>query len=463
MLRELRVYTCLEAGAMPCKKLSTHLKVVFIMPKTLHNKTPQIEVSAHEKAANSYRKLFQLAKPTMKKGDNLKLRKAFLLALECYKEKQYSSKNVHTRQPIEIAIIVAEGIGLGTMPIICTLLHGLPATIAPSEIKKIFGAKVVQTLHVLSEIEGIAQFKGASSTKISEALTKDLKKKPQVILIKLAKNLQKMRTLAGSSHEQKAEITSQTKYIYIPIAHRLGLNAIKAELEDLYLKCTNAKVYHAIKEQIESSRDIRERFIQRFKRPVQELLQGGKFPFTIKARTKSVTSIWNKMQTLDLIFEQVYDIFAVRIVLNVPASREKIACWQAYEAVTNLYKVHPKKFRNFLCYPRSNGYQSLHATVKSHEGVWVEVQIRTKRMDEIAEKGNAAHWKYKKDSNMEYLLSPDMWLRQVGALLEKKLRDSDEVVDTADAGLQMHKIETLMHKDASASLPVSTNVLGCAC
>jgi GTP diphosphokinase / guanosine-3',5'-bis(diphosphate) 3'-diphosphatase len=420
---------------------------------------PKIKVTAHAKAAKNYRKLFQLARPTMKKGDSLKLRRAFLFALTCYEEKKDGAKHTRNWQPIEIARIVAESMGLGITPIICVLLYGLPADTIRSEVKKIFGAKVTQILQVLGKLEGIVQLNAASSTQISEALTIDLKKNPQVALIKLAENLQKMRTLASLPHEEQAEITSQAKYIYIPIAHRLGLNAIKAELEDLYLKCTNAKVYDAIKEQIKSSRDVRKRFIRRFKKPIQESLKRKKFPFSIKARTKSITSIRNKMKALDLPFEQIHDVFAVRIVLNVPASRENVSCWQAYEVVTSLYKVHPSKFRNFLRYPRINGYQSLHATVMSREGVWVEVQVRTKRMDEIAEKGNAAHWKYKKDSHMEYILGPDIWLRQVRTLLKRKSQDSDEVIDAVDASLQINKTEALAHEDESEILPAGAGVL----
>jgi GTP diphosphokinase / guanosine-3',5'-bis(diphosphate) 3'-diphosphatase len=416
---------------------------------------PKTKVTAHEKAAKNYRKLFQLAKPTMKKGDNLKLRKAFLLALESYKEKQDASG----WQSIEIARIVAESIGLGITSIICTLLYDLPTGTPRPAIKRIFGTKVARILQVLGKLESIVQFKEAGSTEISEALTIDLKKNPQVVLIKLAENIQKMRTLAGLSYEQRAEITSQAKYIYMPIAHRLGLNSIKAELEDLYLKCADAKVYYAIKEQIKSSRDVRKRFIQRFKKPIYELLKRKKFPFSIKARTKSISSIRSKMQALDLPFEQIHDVFAVRIILNVPASRENMSCWQAYEAVTSLYKVHPNKFRNFLRYPRSNGYQSLHATVMSREGMWVEVQVRTKRMDEMAEKGNAAHWKYKKDSHMEYILGPDIWLRQVGTLLKNKLQNSDEVIDAVDANLQMNKIEALAHENESRTLPAGADAL----
>jgi GTP diphosphokinase / guanosine-3',5'-bis(diphosphate) 3'-diphosphatase len=383
------------------------------------------------------------------KKDNLKLRKAFLLASEAYQEKQDESKNTYRWQPIEVARIVADSIGLGVTSIICTLLHGLPTSTARTEIKRIFGTKVAQTLQVLSKLENMAQFQEVGSTKLSEALTIGLKRNPHVILIKLAENIHNMRTLANFAYEQQAKIIFQAKYIYVPMAHRLGLNAIKAELEDLHLKCTDARVYYAIKEQIMGSRDMRKRFIQRFKKPIHELLKSKRLPFSIKARVKSISSIRNKMHTLDLPFEQIHDIFAVRIILNVPAFREWMSCWQAYEAVTSLYKAHPDKFRNFLRYPRSNGYQSLHATVMSHEGVWVEVQIRTKRMDEMAEKGTAAHWRYKKDSHIESLLSPDIWLRQVRTLLKKRLQKTDEVIDVIDANLQMTEIEALAHENES--------------
>ena len=429
------------------------------MSKTLHEIPTAAETLVYEEASKKYRALYQLATPTMKQGDASKLRKAFHLALAADQKKKYWEAGANISQALDIAKIIADDMGLGVVPIICALLYDLSEDLAPSEIKKIFGAQVAQTVHRLIELEAIPQFREIKSTKSSEVLIVTLTQDPKVALMKMAENLQKMRTLAHLPYGQQAGIAAQTKYIYVPIAHRLGFNTIKAELEDLHLKFTNAIVYQTLTEQLKNTRDARERFIRRFKRPIQEVLQRENFPFTIIARIKSVTSIWNKMKALGLPFEQVYDIFAIRIVLDVPESRAKLSCWQAYEVVTSLYRVHPTKLRNWLGYPRCNGYQSLHVTVMSNEGVWVEVQIRTKRMDEIAEKGNAAHWKYKEASKIEHVPGLDTWLNQIRTVLEQESQGSNELIDTTDASLKIDKIEVFTHEGQSIFLPAGATVL----
>jgi guanosine-3',5'-bis(diphosphate) 3'-pyrophosphohydrolase len=428
--------------------------------KTLYHNPPRPEVSAYEKTSKNYRKLYQLVKHTMRPGDSSKLKKAFHIALAAYQEHQHWGKDSDSfLQPIEVARVGAENIGLGVIPIICTLLYGMVKDIAPAEIKKEFGTHVAQTIRKLIELEYIAQFKGVNDTASAEAIIIALTKDPNVALIRIAENLQKMQTLAHLPHEQRASIVSQARYIYMPIAHRLGLNAVKLELEDMYLKFTNAKVYHALTEQLKSTRTVRKQFIQKFSKPIQEALQRKNFPFTIKTRIKSVASIWNKMKAMGLSFEQVYDIFAIRIILDVPIPKEKLSCWQAYEVVTSLYRPHPGRFRNWVSYPRSNGYQSLHATVMSNDGVWIEVQIRTKRMDEMAEKGYAAHWKYKKASNMQHIHGLDTWLSQLRTALEEKSHCSNELVDTIDTSLQIDTIEVFTHKSQAISLPLGATVL----
>jgi GTP pyrophosphokinase len=413
-------------------------------------------MSAYEKASKNYRKLYRLAKHTMKPGDGPKLERAFHLALAAYEKNQHYSKASGTFQSIEVAKIAAENIGLGVTPIICTLLYGLVENISLSEIKKEFGAQVVDTIHKLIEVESITQFKEVNSTTNVEALIILLIQDPNVALIKMAENLQKKNTLARLPHKQQLRIASQAKYIYTPIAHRLGLSTIKSALEDIYLKFIDPEAYHTLTAQLERTKAVRKRFIHKFRSPIQEALQREKIPFTIKTRIKSVASIWNKMKVLGLPFEQVYDIFAIRIILDVPISREKLSCWKAYKVVTSFYRPHPGKFRNWLSYPRSNGYKSLHATVMSSEGTWVEVQVRTKRMDEMAEKGYAAHWKYKKASKIECIPGVDTWLRQLRTTLEERSQDSNKLIDTS---LQIDTIEVFTHKNQAISLPLGATVL----
>lgn len=432
-------------------------EVTHFVSKTLHNNPTSTGMPAYEKMSKNYRKLYRLVRHTIKPGDGLKLEKSFRLALAAYaKNQHYNSRAPGNLQSIEVAKIAAENIGLGVIPIICTLLYGLVENIAPSEIKKEFGTQVSETIYKLIELESMTQFKEVNSTTNTEALIMALTIDPNVALIKMAENLQKMYTLARLPHEQQARIASQARYIYMPIAHRLGLSAIKAALEDLYLKFIDPKVYHTLTAQLERTRVVRKEFIHKFRSPIQEALQREKVPFTIKTRIKSVASIWNKMKMLGLPFEQVYDIFAIRIILDVPISREKSSCWKAYKVVTSFYKPHPGKFRNWLSYPRSNGYESLHATVMGNDRTWVEVQIRTKRMDEIAEKGYAAHWKYKKASNIECIPGVDTWLRTLRTTLEKNTQGSDESIDTS---LQTDTIEVFTHKGQEISLPLGATVL----
>lgn len=429
------------------------------MSKTLHGITPTAEMLAYEDASKKYRALYQLAKPTMKRGDASKLKIAFHFALAADQKKKYWAAGINISQALDIARIIAEDMGLGIVSIICALLYDLSEGLTLSEIEKIFGAQVAQTVHRLVELEAIPQFREIRSTKSSEVLIVALTQDPKVALMKMAENLQKMRTLAHLPYGQQASIAAQTKYIYVPMAHRLGLSTIKAELEDLYLKFTNAVVYHTLTEQLKGTRDARERFIKRFTKPIQEALRRQDFPSTIKTRVKSLTSIRHKMQALGLPFEQVYDVFAIRIVLDVPESREKLSCWKAYEVVTSLYRVHPNKLRDWLSYPRRNGYQSLHVTVMSNEGAWVEVQIRTKRMDEIAENGNAAHWKYKEPRKIEHIPGLDTWLNQIRSILEQESQGSDKRIDTIDASPQIEKIEVFTHQSPSISLPAGASVL----
>ena len=289
---------------------------------------------------------------------------------------------------------------------------------------------MARTLNRLAKLDALAQAEEVTSPpgarKVAIALTEDAK----VALIKLADNLQKMRTLANLSSEQQASVLAEAKHIYIPIAHRLGLNAIKSKLEDLHLKFTDPRTYLAIAGQLKTTQELRQRVIQRFKHPIQAVLRKKGFVFTLKARIKSITSIRNKLEALGIALDQVYDIFAMRIILDTPLEQEKLACWQVYELITSRYKTHPTKFRDWISYPRPNGYQALHATVMSKDGEWVEVQIRTRRMDEVAEKGHAAHWKYKEAGQGKQLIGLDERLGRMRAALEQNAQRADKLLDT---------------------------------
>ncbi len=432
------------------------------MPKKLYEKTSEAEVSVYREALKKYLNLMQLAKSIIQPEDRLKLKKAFHFAIAADKRNRYWEEGASTLRALDIAWIVANDIGLGVVSIICALLYDLVEEITLEEIKKTFGTQVAQTIDRLVKLESIAQFKEIRNTENSEALVLALTQDPKVVLLKMAEKLQKMRTLDRLSYTQQASIASHARYIYVPIAHRLGLHAIKAELEDLHFKFVNPVEYHTLIEQLKDTRHVRERFIKRFEEPIQEELGKKELPCIIKTRIKSLTSIRNKMSVTGLPLEQVYDIFAIRIVLNAPEPQAKLSCWQAYEIVTNLYKPHPTKFRNWLSYPRPSGYQALHATVMSRDGVWVEVQIRTKNMDSIAENGRAAHWRYKEVKNMEHISGLNTWLNQIRAALEQESKSSARLTHVTDPSPQMKKMEVFTSTGQVVTLPIGATVLDCA-
>lgn len=395
-----------------------------------------------------------------------KLRKALHLVLAAGQKKQYWANNVNSLYTLDVAKIVANELKLDISSVICALLYGLEEQIAPSALAKEFGKQVAQTINELIKLQAYTtQFQKERSPQINEALigTLALNKDPKVLLIKIAVHLQRMRTLNTLSDEEKIQVVLQTKSVYVPMAHRLGLNAIKAELEDLHLRFTNPTVYHALTAQLKSIRSFKERFIQRFKKVLQKVLEQESIPFVIKTRIKAVSSIWRKMQRFGLSFDQVYDVFAVRVILDVPLVDEKRSCWHFYESLTNRYRPHPKKFRNWLSYPRESGYQALHATVMSDEGVWVEVQIRTQRMDEIAERGHAAHWKYKEDDvNVKQIPSLDLLFNQVRAALEQGVKSSGQQIDERSANPEVKEIEVHTRERTSIVLPLGATVLDIA-
>ena len=242
----------------------------------------------------------------------------------------------------------------------------------------------------------------------------------KAILIKIADMSYKMRMIEHLPPEQQSKVAIYAKHIYMPIAHRLGLGELKAELEDLYLKFSSPTVYYAMERLLGSTYEERKRIIYRFQKPLTNTLQKGGLEFTTKARVKSISSILAKMQRLRTNLEEIYDVFAIRVILNAPTTHEHSTCWQAHDILTKRYRSLPKKFRNWLTEPRANGYQALHITLMSKEQQWVEVQIRTKNMDDIAEKGSAAHWKYKenrKNSPVDHL---DPWLAKLRTILEQE-------------------------------------------
>src|SRR5258708_31286061 len=280
----------------------------------------------------------------------------------------------------------------------------------------------------------------------------------RVILIKLADRLHNMRPIDSMPRNKQLKVSSETIYLYAPLAHRLGLNAIKTELEDLYLRFTDQPVYSDISNKIDESRASRTKFIKQFVQPIKDELDKLKVECEIKSRPKSIFSIWNKMLKQNIPFEEVYDLFAIRIIIDTPVEHEKTYCWQVYSIVTDYYTPNPDRLRDWISTPRANGYESLHTTVMAKNGQWVEVQIRTRRMDEIAEKGYAAHWKYK-DNAVNHESNLEKWLVRVRELLERQDLTALEFVDDFRGNLFSEEVFVFTPKGELKTLPAGSTAL----
>lgn len=350
-----------------------------------------------------YRKLIRHAKPILKEGDIKVIKKAFHVAAEAHKEMRRKSGEPYIFHPIAVAQICVEEVGLGTTSIVAALLHDVveDTPITLQEIEKMFGRKVARIIDGLTKISGAFMDQELKQAENLKKIVMTLSDDVRVILIKLSDRLHNMRTLGSMPRHKQLSISSETIYLYSPLAHRLGLYNIKSEFEDLYLKYTDPESYDLINKSIHDSKTARLNFIREFIKPIQKDLREKFFEFKIKGRPKSAYSIWKKMKKQNVTIHEVYDLFAIRIIIKADEDDEKSLCWQVYSVVTDFYRPSPNRLRDWVSTPKANGYESLHTTVMSQEGKWVEVQIRTDRMDDVAERGYAAHWKYKQEGDDE--------------------------------------------------------------
>ena len=366
-----------------------------------------------------YRALLRALKTKLKKGDKEQVRHAFELAADAHRDMRRKSGEPYILHPLAVAQITVQEIGLGVTSAICALLHDTveDTELTLNDIEREFGSQCARIIDGLTKISTVLE-ETNTSTKQAENFKKillTLAEDPRVILIKLADRLHNMRTLDSMSREKQLKIASETIFIYSPLAHRLGLYNIKSEMEDLSLKYTEPEVYFDIAQKLKESKRERTRYVNEFIKPVKERLTAEDFHFEIFGRPKSIHSIWNKMKKKEVAFEEVYDLFAIRIILHSAAEQEKADCWRAYSIITDFYKPSTERLRDWLSNPKSNGYEALHTTVMGPGGRWVEVQIRSERMNEIAEKGLAAHWKYKEGASQESKF--DQWFNQIRELL----------------------------------------------
>ena len=416
------------------------------------------EGSENQGIVNRYRQLLRVSKWSRNKGDGAQIRQAFDLALKAHEGMRRKSGEPYIYHPLAVARIAAEEIGLGTTSIICALLHDVveDTEITLEEIKEQFGEKVADIIDGLTKISGVFETSSPQAENYRKMLL-TLANDVRVILIKLCDRLHNMRTLDYMSDKGQLKIASETSYLYAPLAHRLGLYAIKTELEDLSLKYMEPAVYQDIKQKLSATKEQRSRYIRSFIKPIKLELESLGVPFEIKGRSKSIHSILSKMRKKHLEFEDVYDLFAIRIILESKPEEEKMDCWNVYSIVTSIFKPNPDRMRDWISIPKSNGYESLHATVMGPKGQWVEVQIRTRRMDEVAEKGYAAHWKYKESAEGNTNL--DDWVGRIREVLDRQDSNAVDFVEEFKMNLFAEEVFVFTPKGDLRKLPKGATAL----
>jgi guanosine-3',5'-bis(diphosphate) 3'-pyrophosphohydrolase len=407
-----------------------------------------------------YRRLLRKAKPILKEGDAKLIKKAFTLALDAHKDMRRKSGEPFIFHPLTVAEICVEEIGLGTTSIIAALMHDVveDTDIELADIERMFGKKIAKIVDGLTKIRGVFEYGTSAQAENFRKMLFTLSEDVRVILIKLADRLHNMRTLDSMPRNKQLKVASETIYLYAPLAHRLGLNAIKSELEDLYLRFTDFPAFNDISNKIDETRASRNKFIKAFVQPIKDELDKLGVDYEIKSRPKSIFSIYNKMRRQNIPFEEVYDLFAIRVIVDTPLEQEKSYCWQVYSIVTDYYTPNPDRLRDWISTPKGNGYESLHATVMAKNGQWVEVQIRTLRMDEIAEKGYAAHWKYK-DTGSNHESNLEKWLVRVRELLERQDLTALEFVDDFRGNLFNEEVFVFTPKGELKTLPKGATAL----
>lgn len=405
-----------------------------------------------------YRALLRACKPTMKKGDKKMIRQAFDMAVENHKDMRRKSGEPYIYHPIAVAQIAAEEIGLGTTSIVCALLHDVveDTHISLEDIEREFGKKCAKIIDGLTKISGVFDANSSMQAENFRKMLLTLADDVRVILIKLADRLHNMRTMDFMPRDKQLKICSETVYLYAPLAHRLGLYAIKSELEDLSMKYMEPETYKFIAQKLNEKKAERELFIKEFIGPINKILAEQDLHANVLGRPKSIHSIWTKMKKKGIPFEEVYDLFAIRIVLDSKPENEKADSWKAYSIVTDLYRPNPDRLRDWISSPKANGYESLHTTVMGPKGQWVEVQIRTQRMNEIAEKGFAAHWKYKESSSDSGL---DQWVQKVRELLSNPEANALDFLDDFKMNLFSDEIFIFTPKGDLIQLPIEATAL----
>ena len=406
-----------------------------------------------------YRGLLRVLKLKLKPGDKQLLRTAFEMAAKAHETMRRKSGEPYILHPIAVAKICVEEIGLGIRSTICALLHDTveDTDISLEDVQREFGPEVAKIVDGLTKISTVMDTNSTQQADNFKKILLTLTDDPRVILIKLADRLHNMRTLESMKREKQLKISSETIFVYAPLAHRMGLYNIKTEMEDLAMKYMEPDTYKYIAQKLNDTKRERTKYINDFIRPLKEKLDKADFDFDMYGRPKSIHSIWNKMKKKGVSFEEVYDLFAIRILVNSSLEKEKEDCWKVYSIITDEYNPSPERLRDWLSNPKSNGYEALHTTVMGPHGKWVEVQIRTKRMNEIAEKGLAAHWKYKEGRDDESRF--DKWFHQIREALNNPDENSIDFLQDFKTSFLAEEIYVYTPKGEVKMLPIGASAL----
>ena len=390
------------------------------------------------------------------------IKRAFFLAKEAHEGVRRRSGEPYLLHPIAVAKIVIEEIGLGVKSVVAALLHDVveDTEYSVEDMERIFGPKIASMVDGLTKMSGVFNADTSEQAEYFRKVLLTLSDDVRVILIKIADRLHNMRTLGAMPMNKQIKITGETIYLFAPLAYRLGLYSIKSELEDLCMKYRFPQQYAEITQKLQESEASRREFIDKFNAPIIASLNRDNINYEISGRVKSVYSIWSKMQRKQIPFEEIYDLFAIRIVFKpLPFPSEKTQCWQIYSTITDIYTPKPDRLRDWISMPKANGYEALHSTVMGPDGVWVEVQIRTQRMEDIAERGFAAHWKYKHATISQDEDEFDKWLKQIRAALNSPTENAVDFLDNFKLSLYTSEIVVFTPKGEARKMPFGATAL----
>ncbi len=418
------------------------------------------EEAENKEIVKRYRSLLRVWYTRKTPADKKIVRKAFNFAVKAHKNARRRSGEPYVYHPLDVARIAAGDIGLGTTSIICALIHDVveDTDYTLNDIRKMFGPKVARIVDGLTKIDEIfdhqtSSIQAENFKKMLFTLSDDVR----VILIKLADRLHNMRTLDAMPQEKQLKIASETHFLYAPLALRLGLYTIKSELEDLSLKYIEPYIYTSISKKLKDSKAERTRFVRKFVSPLKKTLNEELSDYKIFAIEKSISSVWEKMHKQELPFEEVYDAFAIKIVIDTPLEREKIDCWKVYSIITDQYRPKMDQLRDRISIPKANGYEAVHTTVMSHTGQWVDIQIQTIRMYDISLKGYAAHWKYKNEDSSESGLED--WLKKIRELLQSGEENALDFLSDFKTNLFSDEVSVFTPKGELKTMPFGSTVL----